>query len=142
MQVTEEIKNRVKELIVKLVSDGFKSFYFGGFGKFDDLCWEIVTDIKASTPEITRTFCLTDVRHMRLNKRPKYLRDFDYEHFVYLDLEYDYWYKRIYYRNCEMINLSDFVIFYTFANKESGAYKAYKYALRIKKAHINLADNN
>lgn len=142
IQVTEEIKDRLKEEVVKLISIGFKSFYFGGFGNFDNLCWEIVTEMKATKPEITRIFCLTDSRHTRANKRPKYLKDSDYEQFVYLDLEYDYWYKRIYYRNCEMINLSDFVIFYAINNKDSGAYKAYKYAIRIKKDHINLANSN
>lgn len=142
IQVTEEIKDRLKEEVVKLISIGFKSFYFGGFGNFDNLCWEIVTEMKATIPEITRIFCLTDSRHTRANKRPKYLKDSYYEQFVYLDLEYDYWYKRIYYRNCEMINLSDFVIFYAMNNKDSGAYKAYKYARRIKKAHINLANSN
>lgn len=142
IQVTEEIKDRLKEEVVKLISIGFKSFYFGGFGNFDNLCWEIVTEMKATEPEITRIFCLTDSRHTRANKRPKYLKDSDYEQFVYLDLEYDYWYKRIYYRNCEMINLSDFVIFYAINIKDSGAYKAYKYARRIKKDHINLANSN
>lgn len=142
IQVTEEIKDRLKDEIIKLITIGFRSFYFGGFGTFDNLCWEIVTEMKATISEITRIFCLTDPRHTRENKRLKYLKDSDYEQFVYLDLEYDYWYKRIYYRNCEMINLSDFVIFYAINNKDSGAYKAYKYARRIKKAHINLANSN
>lgn len=37
-----------------------------------------------------------------------------------------------------MINQSDFVIFYTIDQENSGAYKAYKYAKKIKKDHFNL----
>ncbi len=60
------------------------------------------------------------------------------EEFTYLPLDYNYWYTRIYYRNCEMIDRSDCVIFYAEQKKESGAYKALRYAQKKKKPHINL----
>lgn len=136
--ITEDLTTQLITEIRRLLSDGFDCFYLGGFGMFDHLCWQLVTEFKADYPTIRRVYCLSDPRHTRLSKRPKYLKDTDYEEFIYLDLDFDSWYTRIYYRNCEMINQSDFVIFYAFDKENSGAYKAYKYAKKIQKDHINL----
>lgn len=87
---------------------------------------------------IKRIFCLSDPRHLRINKRPKWLKNENYEEFVYLDLEFDWWYKRIYYRICAMIDRSDFVLFYVEEREDSGAYKIYKYARLKKKETMNL----
>lgn len=126
--VTEDLRGQIIAEVRRLISEEFDCFYFGGFGMFDHLCWQLVTELKIDFPIIRRVYCLSDPRHTRLSKRPKWLKNEDYEEFVYLDLDYDYWYTRIYYRNCEMINQSDFVIFYTLDQENSGAYKAYKYA--------------
>ena len=64
----------------------------------------------------------------RPKKRPVWLKQENYEDFIYLDLDFDWWYKRIYYRNCAMIDRSDIVVFYVEPKENSGAYKAYKYA--------------
>ena len=138
--VTEELKSKLMELVLDLVGNkGFNTFYFGGFGMFDDLAWEVVSQVKKEYPNIKRVYCLSDPRHELPSKRPKWLKDDDYEKFIYLDLKFDYWYKRIYYRNCEMIDNSDFVVFYCNEIKTSGAYKALKYALSIKKEYKNLS---
>ena len=81
---------------------------------------------------------MSDPRHVRINKRPKWLKTEDYEEFVYLDLQFEWWYQRIYYRNCAMIDRSDIVLFYVEERENSGAYKAYKYAKLKKKETINL----
>lgn len=113
-------------------------FYFNGFGEFDDLCHEVITELNEKYPFIKRIYCLSDPRHLRLFKRPNWLKDEDYEEFVYLDLDFDYWYTRLYYRNCEMINQSDYVIFYVHNTENSGAYKALQYAEKKKKTIISL----
>ena len=46
--------------------------------------------------------------------------------------------KRIYYRNCAMIDKSDIVIFYAEDRENSGDYKALKYAKQKKKLYFNL----
>ena len=66
------------------------------------------------------------------------MKDEDFEEFIYLDLAFDWWYQRIYFRNVEMINQSDFVIFYVNRTAKSGAYKTFQYAKKIKKPFINL----
>ena len=137
----EFLQGKVVTLIKKLIKGGFTIFLFGGFGEFDKLCYEAVSYIKETYPTIKRVYCVSDERHLIENKRPKYLRAEDYEEFVYLAPRFDYWYTRIYYRNCEMIEKSDYVIFYAENKKDSGAYKALKYAIRRKKEYVNIFSN-
>lgn len=141
IEVTEEL---IKELKLKIedliINENVGIFYFGGFGMFDELCWKVVTELKLKYHHIKRIFCLSDTRHLRVNKRPKNLKREDYEEFIYLDLDFDWWYQRIYYRNVEMINQSDIIIFYVKNTSNSGAYKAYQYAVRKKKNIINIFD--
>ncbi len=131
----QELKNVLKNLISERNVD---TFYFGGFSEFDDLCHALVTELKSEFPDVKRIFCLSDERHLRIAKRPKWLKDDDYEDFIYLPLSFDWWYQRIYYRNCAMIDDSDFVLFYVTEKENSGAYKAYKYAKSKKKNIINI----
>ena len=135
----ENLRERLLVLVEELIREKeFGVFLFGGFGEFDELCHTVVSKLKEKYPTIKRVFCLNDERHLRKEKRPKYLRDEDYEEFTYLPLDYNYWYTRIYYRNCEMIDRSDYAIFYAEQKKESGAYKALQYAQKKKKPHSNL----
>lgn len=142
IKITKELENNLKSTFKMLITqENVKYFYFGGFGEFDDLCHSIITELKNEHPEIYRIFCLSDPRHQRLSKRPKWLKDEDYEEITYLDLNFDYWYTRIYYRNCEIIDRSDFVVFYVNHTEQSGAYKALQYAKRKKKQIINVCTN-
>lgn len=141
IKITKELENNLKSTFEMLITqENVKYFYFGGFGEFDDLCDSIITELKTEHLEIYRIFCLSDPRHQRLSKRPKWLKDEDYEEITYLDLNFDYWYSRIYYRNCEIIDHSDFVVFYVNHTEQSGAYKALQYAKRKKKQIINVCD--
>ena len=139
IDITDDLKIKLLDRFEALIKDHFGVFYFGGFGLFDEICWEIVTELKKKYPHIKRIFCLADSRHQRESKRPKWLKDEDYEEIVYLDLVFDYWYKRIYYRNIEIINRSDYIIFYVCHTQNSGAYKAMQYAMRKKKSFENIA---
>lgn len=138
IEITKELKSKLLEIFKELIEKGCECFYFGGLGMFDELCHKVVSKLKETHNHIKRIFCLLDPRHLRINKRPKWLKNEDYEDFVYLDLEFDWWYSRIYYRNCAMIDKSDIIIFYVEERENSGAYKAFKYAKRIKKEFINL----
>lgn len=141
MEVTEELRTRLTiKLEDMIVNENFGIFYFGGFGAFDYLCWQVVTELKKKYPHIKRIFCLFDPRHQRPSKRPKWMNDENYEDFIYLDLSFDYYYSRIYFRNVEMINQSDFVLFYVKFAQRSGAYKALQYAQKKKKPYFNFAD--
>ena len=138
IQITKELEENLNKTFISLINEGCIYFYFGGFGEFDDLCHKIISELKSTYPHIQRIFCLSDPRHQRINKRPKWLKTQDYEEFIYLDLNFDWWYKRIYFRNLAMIDRSDVVVFYVENRENSGAYKAYKYAKQKKKHIINM----
>ncbi len=139
IEITKELEDYAFATFEGIIKKGCKYFYFGGFGMFDDFCHKVITKLKEKYPYIQRIFCLSDPRHQRPSKRPKWLKDENYEEFIYLDLDFDYWYQRIYFRNCAMIDRSDIVVFYVEKQQNSGAFKALKYAKQKKKPYINLA---
>lgn len=138
IEITQELEYKLFDTFEDIINKGCKLYYFGGFGMFDDLCHKVVSKLKGKYPHIKRIYCLSGPRHQRISKRPNWLKDEDYEEFIYLDLDFDYWYQRIYYRNCAMIDRSGIIVFYVEPKENSGAYKAYKYAVKKKKALINL----
>ena len=107
-----------------IVEKGYAIFLFGGFWDFDELCYNIVSHLKEKYPKLKRIYCVHDEKYLLECKRPAYLRSMDCEEVIYFPLSFDYWYTRIYYRNCEMIKRSDYIIFYAENRKDSGAYKA------------------
>lgn len=135
--VTEELQNELSICFEKLIKDGYSTFYFGGFGEFDDLCHKIITKLKIKYPHIRRVFILADPRYV--NKKSDYLTE-NYEESIYLDMDFDYWYSRIYFRNVEMVKQSNFIVFYAFNKEKSGAYKILQYAKKAKKDYINFAE--
>ena len=134
----QNVKSKLIDIIETLIKEDYRYFYFGGFGEFDDLCYQIVSEKKKKYPYIKRIFCLYDARHKKRDKRPKWLLNEEYEEYVYFDMEYDYWYTRIYYRNIEILKKSDFCIFYSKEKKNSGAYKLLQYAKKNKYNYINI----
>lgn len=138
IKINDELVEKLRNIFEKLIlQENVRYFYFGGLGEFDELCHKVVTELKVKYPDIARIFCLYDPRHQRANKRPSWLNNENYEEITYLYLDYDYWYTRIYYRNQEIINRSDFVVFYVKSQQNSGAYKAMQYAIQKKKQVIN-----
>lgn len=140
IKITRELEEKIFIVIEQLINQGCESFYFGGFGIFDELCHKVVSQLKATYTHIKRIFCLSDPRHLRTSKRPLWLKSENYEDFVYLNLDFDWWYRRIYFRNCAMIDKSDIVLFYVEKRENSGAYKTFKYAMKRKKKIINLCN--
>ena len=46
IDVTEELVSSLKDVVETLVNEGVTSFLFGSKSAFDDLAWEVVTDLK------------------------------------------------------------------------------------------------
>lgn len=136
IEKTEELISSLTSEILKVVDLGCRVFYFGGYGAFDELCYGVVTKIKEEKPEldIRRIYCVSQERYLR--KGSRYFKAEDYEEVIYLSPSFDGWYKSIYFRNCAMIDKSDFIIFYAENRESSGAYKAYKYARNKKEKYI------
>ena len=89
IDITNDLESKLLEIFKNLIDNGYENFYFGGFGMFDELCHKVVSKLKETHKQIKRIFCLSDPRHLRISKRPKWLKSEDYEEFVYLDLEFD-----------------------------------------------------
>lgn len=137
---TEIFKTKLKNTIEKLiVEENISIFLFGSKSRFNDLCYEIVTQIKEKYPHIKRVYVRAEYASIRE----------DYERYL-LSLYEDTYYpenivgagRAVYVkRNCEMIKNSNFCVFYY--NEEnapntrrSGTKIAYDYALRLKKKII------
>lgn len=139
VNITERIYEMTAAEINKVSEFGCRTFYFGGNGDFDGLCYKIVSKIWEENPEfeIKRIYCVSQERYLR--KKVRYFSSEDYDEIIYLEPSFDGWYKSIYFRNCAMIDKSDYIIFYAENKEESGAYKAYKYAQKKKgKTIVNL----
>ena len=137
--VTDKLYTNTEKEIMRVLNEGCRTFYFGGYGDFDDLCYQIVTKIKNARTDLSieRVYCVSQERYLR--KKVRYFNPDDYDDIIYLTPSFEGWYKSIYFRNCAMIDQSTFVIFYAEARENSGAYKAYKYAARKKgKDIVNL----
>ena len=135
----ENVYNQVLKLVENLiVNEDFSIFLFGGYGEFDDLCRQCVSKLKEQYTDIEIVYCYSDEKQFFRDKRNGTIKNSDYDRFEFLSLDFNYWYTRIYYRNCEMVNKSHFVIFYAQNKKGSGAYKIYEYAIKTKKSVKNI----
>lgn len=139
VEITCGLRARTEKEIGKAIADGVRIFLFGGRSDFDDLVYDIVTEKKAQYPQlgIKRIFCFP--LDSQLRKPPVWFRKKEYEGYDCPCKEFDWWYTSIYYRNRAMIDQSDLVLFYAEEREHSGAYKAYRYAVKAHKKLIDLA---
>ncbi|MBQ8748929.1 MAG: hypothetical protein IJZ29_00450 [Clostridia bacterium] len=149
IEITEELEKKVENTFIDLIENkNFTTFYFGGFGDFDELSYQIITKLKEKYSHIRRIYVVENENYItNIRKRPKWLREEDYEEIIYLSLHFDYWAKRIYYRNIAIVDECDFIIFYVNDQSGSGRYrgtggsgslKIMNYAKQKKKAFVNL----
>ena len=136
IEKSEALQEKLAILVESLIKREFTVFFFGGFGEFDELCYRVVSLLRQKYPHIKRIYCVSGEKQLQERKRLRYFPLEEYEDFIYLPPSFDYWYTRIYYRNCAMIDTSDAVIFYAEERENSGAYKAYKYAKCKKDKYI------
>lgn len=139
VEITEELRTQTKIEIENAIADGVRTFLFGGKSDFDDLVYDLVSEIKSQQPElgIKRVFCFPLINDLR--KHPRWFIKKEYEALECPEKSFDYWFTSLYYRNIAMIDRSDIVLFYAMERAESGAYKAYRYAVKKHKKIINLA---
>ena len=132
----------LKETIYTLISDGVDTFLFGSMSEFDNLSWSIVTQIKETHPFVKRVYVRSSSQYIEKSYE-QYLLQF-YEE-TYFPSGVGKAGKLAYVkRNYEMIDNSDYCIFYYSDNyqssliRNSGTKLAYDYAVKKKKVIINL----
>ena len=136
VELTEALCLATEAEILRIIELGCRSFYFGGYGDFDALCHKIVSEIKEKSPElgVRRVYCVPQEKYLR--KKVPYFNREDYDEIIYLMPSFDGWRKSIYFRNCAMIDKSEFIVFFAQERENSGAYKAYRYAQKKKDKYI------
>ena len=139
MDIPQGFDDKTAAFIKEKITDGFTVFYFTWDNKFDVLCFDITLRLKDEYPNIKLVRCFPDEKELARNKRYSLKHGFD--DCVCFALDFNYWYTRLYYRNCALIDASDFCFFYVERTDDSGAYKAMKHAKKVKKPFVNLSPN-
>ena len=151
---TEGLKCLLKETIITLINKGVTTFLFGSMSEFDDLSWEVVTELKEKFPSIKRVYVRSTYPYLD-KAYEEYILKFYEETYFPPKLEKAGKYSYIE-RNYEMINDSAYCVFYYNENyippikrqnkhklllpsrRNSGTKIAYEYAKKKKKEIINL----
>ena len=150
----ESLKPLLKQEIVRLLNIGVTKFFFGSMSEFDDLSWEVVTELKETYSSIKRIYVRSAYQYI----------DKSYEDYLLESYEETYYPPKIenagkcsyVERNYEMIDKSTYCIFYYNENyvpelkrepkhsmlppsrRKSGTKVAYEYAIKKKKQIINI----
>jgi len=165
---TRKVKNRLIDIVLKLIEKGADAFLFGSRSDFNSLCWEVVTELKEKYPNIKRVcynaphetaFTSREEREncersfLQITKREVHFAD--YEQSVNSQKALNANRNAYILRNQEIIDASDVCVFYynkdylppirKSANKylsdyqpKSGTAIAFAYATQKKKQIINL----
>ena len=139
---TEELRSKLIELIEKLITEKkVDTFLLGSKSRFNDLCYELVTEIKEKYPHIKRIYVRAEYPYINEDYKNYLLEMYEDTYFpehikrsgsaVYVE------------RNCEMINKSDFcLVYYDEENapttRKSGTKTALDYAIKKGKEIINV----
>ena len=154
IKATDELKDRLYRAIESLIVEKeVNKFLFGSKSEFDDLCHKTVTELKEKYPHIKRVYVRSAFQHIPDWYEESLLKHYEETYFP----EHMENAGRASYveRNQEMINASDFCVFYyneaykpplrkryrsalsTYQPK-SGTKLAYEYAKQKQKEIINL----
>lgn len=111
IDITNELKERLCKVIKKLIIEkNTEIFLFGSKSQFNDLCYRIVTDLKADFPNIKRIYVRAQFPYIS-NEYELYLLH-DYEE-TYFPINIYNAGKLVYVeRNFEMIDKSKFCVIY------------------------------
>ena len=145
--VTNDLKEKIKDTLIKLITiENVNVFIFGSKSMFDNVCYEIVSELKNQFPNIYREQIRAEYPVIS-EEYDNYLKRF-YENSYYYDKTLKTGKLSYIKRNEIMINKSDFCLFYCNQNylpkkqTASGTILAFNYATSKNKHIINLFDDN
>lgn len=111
IEKTTELRDRLSDAIEDLIkSKNVSQFFFGSKSQFDDFCYKIVSELKEKFPHIKRVYVRSAFHHI-----PDWYENSLLEHYedTYFPEHMEKAGKASYVeRNQEMINKSDYCIFY------------------------------
>ena len=143
-KLSSELKAKIIDLII---NNNVDTFLFGSKSNFIDLCFEIVSDLRATYPFVKRIYVRAEYPFINEDYKKYLLKKYEYTYFPDDIIKSG---KAVYIkRNQEMINKSQYCIFYFYKSynsfsKKSGTEIALDYAKRKKKNILfisNTSDN-
>ena len=143
---TLELRTELYESIERLITDEkVDTFLFGSKSRFNDLCYELVTEIKEKYPHIKRVYVRAEYPNIDDSYKAYLLKYYEDTYYPEKMIGAG---KAVYVeRNCEMINNSRFCIVYcdedyNLPNRKSGTEIALGYAVRQNKVIIKFSKKN
>lgn len=154
IEITDRLKmelyNSIKKLIIQ---ENVYRFLFGSNSEFDDLCYQIVSELKSEYSNITRVYVRAEYAYIDDNYREYLLKR--YEDTYYPDSVIKAGKSAYIKRNHEMINTSKYCVIYynenyvpskqkrsncaiTNSQSKSGTKIAYDYAVKKQRIIINM----
>ena len=139
---TEDLKIKLYKIIESLILENeVNTFLFGSKSRFNDLCLEIVTEIKQKYPNIKRVYVRAEYPYISERYKNYLLKSYEETYFPEKLINSG---KAIYVeRNFEMIDSSQICVFYydeqnAPKNRKSGTKIAFDYAVSKQKQIIKL----
>ena len=129
---TDELRSKLYKTIEGLITkNGVNTFLFGSRSQFDTLCYLVVTELKNEYNYIKRIYVRAEYPYIDEYYEKYLLQKYEYTYYPEIILKAG---KSVYIkRNYEMINNSNFCVFYyktSYNHKNSGTEIAYNYAKR------------
>ncbi|MBQ3235020.1 MAG: hypothetical protein IJA97_02555 [Clostridia bacterium] len=140
--LTQNLKDKVYSVIYDLIKSGVEVFLFGSKSEFNELCYEIVTNLKGEFPNVKRIFVRAEYPIID-DLYYGYLKGF-YEESYYYDKDFNSGKLSYIKLNEHLIDCSDCCLFYydysykPKTNTKSGTRLAYDYAVKKRKRIINV----
>ena len=140
---TEDIVNKLYVTIENLiVTEKVSNFLFGSKSEFNDICLQVVTELKKIYTIIKRIYVRAEFPYINDDYKNYLLKSYDETYFPEKIISAG---RAIYVeRNYEMIDNSKFCIFYFDKNqttpKKSGTKISYDYAIKKNKIIFNVFD--
>ena len=139
---TDELRTKITEAVERLITEEkVDTFLFGSKSRFNDLCLELVTELKEKYPHVNRIYVRAEFPVINEEYKDYLLKSYDDTYFpekiigsgsvAYVE------------RNYEMINQSKYcIVYYDEQNaptiRKSGTKIALDYAIKKKKCIIEL----
>ena len=154
IKITEELKKKAYSIVERLIVDkNIDTFLFGSKSQFNDLCYQVVSELKREYPHIKRVYIRAQFPYIDRNYKDYLLQH--YEETYYPDHMIRAGKSAYVERNYEMINQSEYCVMYFDENympprrkkrnaavadyqPKSGTKIAYDYAQKKGKRMINV----
>ena len=135
---THALETKILHFLEGTVGDKPAEFYLGGYGSFDDFAYDCSKKYQSQHPNIRLVFITpyitVEYQRNHLEHQKKRYDDIIYPEIESVPLKF-----AITYRNRWMMEKADYVVAYV-DRSYGGAYQAYRYAKRKKKAVFNLSE--